>query len=220
MSVWSQTSAEARRERFWRTAPKNPAREAAKRGHSYFRRGIRILDPHASMPCGEHQGKLMRAVPLDYLLWVDSQPWSQHWDPWPAVHDYLNRYVRSDPETQNTLPALPTPTFFVDHLRAWPTKIRCFKDGSSHLHCLPGHEDLLHAFAVGALNLSRDWYQPGRLPHYDLAPKRHTHALRLGAVLIEDNQLMQHQNTWLEFYRSNPQFADLPTPPRLPARRL
>jgi len=218
MSVWSQTSAEARRERFWRTAPKNPAREAAKRGHTYFRRGIRMLDPHASMPCGEHQGKLMRAVPLDYLLWVDAQPWSQHWDPWPAVHDYLNRYVRSDADTQDALPDLPTPTFYLGPpppVSPSPRLQVC-----STLHCLPGHEDLLHALAVGALNLSRDWYQPGRLPHYDLAPKRHDHALRLGAVLIEDTQLMQHQNTWLEFYRSKPQFADLPTPPRLPARRL
>jgi len=220
MSVWSQTTAEQRREAFWRTAPKNPGREAAKRGHAYFRRGIRTLDPHATMPCGEHQGKLMRAVPLDYLLWVDAEPWSHQWDPWSAVHSYLDRYVRSDPDTQDALPDIPTgPLFYL--AEADPPR-----STSAHCHliatlsCLPGHEDLLHAFAVGGLNLSRDWYQPGRLPHYTLTAARHRQARTLGAIEIPTATLAEHTTRWLQFYRTTPTFQTLPTPTLLPGRHI
>ena len=210
-----------RRHRFWNTAPADPTAASRKGKGSYFRPGHnRVLMPDSFIPCGEHAGKTLRAVPLDYLLWVNAQPWAAQWDSWQPVADYISRFITLDHETQNILPHLPTPAFYVDRLRAWPTKIRCFKDGSSHLHCLPGNEDLLHAFAVGGLNLSRDWYQPGALPHYDLTKSRHEHARRLGAVLIEAPQLIDHKNTWLEFFRTKPKRTDLPTPPLLNNHRL
>lgn len=207
-----------RRHRFWNTKPTDPT-ALSRRGGAYFRPGTnRVLGPDSFMPIGEHASKHMRAVPLEYLLWVHAQPWAKHWDSWQPVTTYLENYVLPDHETSDTLPDMPTPTFYLDRVRRWPTKIKCFKDGNSHLHCLPGHEDFLHAFAVGGLNLSRDWYQPGSLPHYDLTTSRHEHALRLGAVLIDDPQLVDHKNTWIDFFRSKPRMTDLPTPPRLPHR--
>jgi hypothetical protein len=210
-----------RRHRFWNRAPADPTKAARQGKGSYFRPGHgRVLTPDSFMPCGEHAGKHMRAVPLDYMLWVNAQPWAKHWDSWQTVTTHLENYILPDRETHNTLPDLPTPTFYVDRLRVWPTKLRTFKDGSSHLHCLPGHEDLLHAFAVGGLGLSRDWYQPGALPHYDLSRFRHEHALSLGAVLIEDRQLIAHKETWLQFFQTKPKRAEDPSPPLLKNHRL
>lgn len=203
-----------RKHRFWNSKPADPT-APSRRGHgAYFRPGHnRVLGPDSFMPIGEHAGKHMRAVPIDYLLWVHAQPWAKQWDSWQPVTAYLENYVLPDHETSNTLPDLPTPTFYLaPPLKVSPSpSLKVF----SILHCLPGHEDLLHAFAVGGLNLSRDWYQPGALPHYDLSKARHEHALRLGAVLIEDDQIIAHKGTWIEFFRSKPKMTDLPTPPIL-----
>lgn len=181
---------------------------AARRGlGNYFRPGHdRILMPDDFMPCGEHAGKHLRAVPPDYLLWVDAQPWSAHWDAWLPVKDYLTRFNQERRTTNQE------PLFYVDPLQKWPTKIRCFKDGSSHLHTLPGWEDYLHAFVVGALKLSRDYYQPGQLPHYDLTVGKHHHALKWNCVQqIDKHQLITHRDQWLQFYRSKPQMSPDPS---------
>jgi hypothetical protein len=74
---------------------------------------------------------------------------------------------------------------YVDPLLKWPTRIRCFKDGSSHLFADTVTE--LHQFA-GRLMLSREWFQdkPG-FPHYDLTVRKRSEAVRLGAVELERN---------------------------------
>lgn len=74
-------------------------------------------------------------------------------------------------------------TIMVDELRRWPTKIRCFKDGSSHM-TTDGELEELHAFAA-KIGLRREWYQPHHLaPHYDLTSSKREHAIRLGAVFV------------------------------------
>ena len=71
----------------------------------------------------------------------------------------------------------------VDEIRVWPTKIRCFKNGSAHL-TTDGDLDELHDFA-NRIGLRREWFQPHRIaPHYDLSPKRHAAALAAGATLV------------------------------------
>jgi hypothetical protein len=72
-------------------------------------------------------------------------------------------------------------TVYVDELRVWPTKIRCFKGGSAHLTA--DTETELHAFAK-KLRLSRSWFQPKSHPHYDLTPKNLDRAILLGALAV------------------------------------
>lgn len=207
--VWSESPEERRRWKLFNGKQEDPTQKFKRSGTPYFRRGRdRVLMPDDFMPIGHHAGKHLRAVPPEYLLWVDTQAWSKQWTPWEPVHDYIERFILSDPETAVAIEVPQHSVLFVDKLRIHETKIQCFKAGSAHLHTLPGHEDLLHAFVVGALHLSRDWYQPGRLPHYDLTVGKHAQALRLGVVLIEDQQLIAHKDAWLQFFRSKPQ----PTP--------
>lgn len=69
---------------------------------------------------------------------------------------------------------------YVDRIQWWPTRIRCFKEGSCHLWA--DTEDELHAFAK-RLGLKRGWFQKHpRLDHYDLTPARRTKAIALGAI--------------------------------------
>lgn len=72
---------------------------------------------------------------------------------------------------------------YVDELRVWPNaKHRCFRNGSAHLTA--DTLDELHAFAE-RIGMRREWFQNHTVaPHYDLSPKRHAHALRLGALLV------------------------------------
>lgn len=72
-------------------------------------------------------------------------------------------------------------TVYVDEIRRWPTKIRCFKAGGCHLMADTLEE--LHAFAA-QLGLRRSWFQPRSSPHYDLTPSRREAALALGAVFV------------------------------------
>lgn len=73
-------------------------------------------------------------------------------------------------------------TVYVDELRVWPTKIRCFKGGAAHLTA--DTLDELHAFAA-RLGLKRAWFQDkGLVPHYDLTPGKHGLALVSGAVFV------------------------------------
>lgn len=217
MSTWSLSNEQRRKEAFWRTKPKDPTRAFAKAGLPYYARRAtteRILMPDDFMPVGEHAGKHLRAVPHDYLLWVNAQPWSKRWPHWQPVADYISRFLLDASDSQETIvnncqqlsTAQPsTPLFYVDRPRQWPTQIKCFKAGSSHLHCLPGWEDYLHAFTVGALGLSRDYYQPGKLPHYDLTLSKHAQALQHPCVqLIEDQQLISHKDQWLTFFQTKP----------------
>lgn len=70
---------------------------------------------------------------------------------------------------------------YIDEFRHWaPTRIRCFKAGSSHLTADTVEE--LHAFA-DQLGLRRSWFQDRRgCPHYDLSKKRWVMAVKFGAV--------------------------------------
>lgn len=70
----------------------------------------------------------------------------------------------------------------VDELKRWPTRIRCFAQGSCHLTA--DSDDELHAFAA-RLGMRREWFQPHPLlNHYDLTPKRRARALQLGATIV------------------------------------
>ena len=70
---------------------------------------------------------------------------------------------------------------YVDEVRRWPTKIRCFQAGSAHLTADTLEE--LHELAR-AIGLRRAWFQDKRVPHYDLTPSRREAALRAGAVFV------------------------------------
>lgn len=206
MSTWSQSTAERRKEAFWRSKPKDPTRAFAKAGVPYYRQGKgRVLMPDDFMPLGPHAGKHLRAVPPDYLLCVNAQPWSRNWVQWQPVADFIDRFLLDASDADLHVPQSPSlPLIFADRLRVWPTAIKCFKEGSSHLHCLPGWEDYLHTFAIGALALNRDWYQNRLLPHYDLTVRKHRLALECGAVEIPDAQLRDHTHLWKKFRQTAP----------------
>jgi hypothetical protein len=73
-------------------------------------------------------------------------------------------------------------TVYVDEILMWPTKIRCFRDGSCHMSADTLGE--LHAMAA-KIGMRRAWFQDHpSLPHYDLTPKRREAALAAGAVFI------------------------------------
>lgn len=178
---------------FWRTPPPDPTQLPAAAEVPYFRPGHqRVLMPDDFMPVGEHARKHLRAVPPAYLHWVNAQPWAQDWYLWQPVADYLTRFpLPSD------LP--PTPTIiFVSPLdpctptQAWPWP------SIATLHTLPGYEDRLHAFALGALGLQRRWYQRyyGQLPHYELHEVGQARALGHGADLATRAQVSDHLRQW------------------------
>jgi hypothetical protein len=210
-----------RRQRFWNTAPPDPTRLAKKSGTPYFRHGDRSrpLTPHSFMPVGPHASKQLHAVPPDYLLWVHQQPWSRTWAHWQPVTSYIERYLLTDPDTSDTI-AVPTgQLIFVDPIQQWPTPLKCFAAGSSHLHTLPGHLDLLETFAIGALGLEARWLQHKECPHFDLTIRKHDQAIHAGAVEIDRKQMAAHQQLWRDFRDARPApAADLPSPPRLPRR--
>lgn len=71
---------------------------------------------------------------------------------------------------------------YVDEFRRWgPTSIRCFRAGSSHLTADTLGE--LHEMAAW-VGLRREWFQGGRVPHYDLTESRRAKALAAGAVFV------------------------------------
>lgn len=86
-------------------------------------------------------------------------------------------------------------TIYVDQLRAYlqPVKKgarRVFGDGreSCHMIC-DGDLECLHLFAEG-IGLRREWFQDGRIPHYDLTPTRRVRAVMLGAVEVQSRDLV------------------------------
>lgn len=203
---------ERRRWKLFNGPQHDPTRLARRAGVPHYARrsitrdGGRVLMPDDFMPVGEHSSKHLRAVPADYLAWVESQPWSKHWPAWQPVSDYLSRFPLEELGTKNEAPGTSVPLFFLGSpLQVSPSSgLKVF----SWLATTPGHEDLLHAFTVGALDLSRDYYQPGALPHYDLTVGKHNQALKHPCVqLIEDRQMIEHKDLWLQFYRSKPRPA-------------
>lgn len=72
-------------------------------------------------------------------------------------------------------------TVYVDELHRWPTRIRCFREGSCHMTADTLEE--LHAMAE-RIGLRRAWFQDGRVPHYDLTPRRREAALAAGAEFM------------------------------------
>lgn len=71
---------------------------------------------------------------------------------------------------------------YVDELKRWPTKIRCFQTGSCHLTADTLEE--LHALAK-RIGLRREWFQARScVPHYDLTASKREAALAAGAVFV------------------------------------
>ena len=205
----------------------DPTRQAKKHGTPYHARrsmtadGGRILRPDDFMPIGPHAGKHLRAVPPDYLLWVNQQPWSRDWHLWQPVAQFIESYITCDRETSDAIPVPTGPLIYVDPVQQWPTNIACFKAGSSHLHTLPGYLDYLETFALGALWLQPNWLQNKETPHFDLTIAKHQQAIRLGAVEISRRQMGEHLRIWREFRDCQPRPADDPsTHKRLPHRLL
>lgn len=191
-----------RRYRTFDGPQRDPTARHKAKGIPYFRKGHdRVLMPDDFMPVGTHAGKHLRAVPVDYLLWVDAQPWSKHWGPWEPVHDYMTRFILDSQDTDGAR-APTTPIIFVDGCVIRPNASGPFVEGSSCLHTLPGHEDCLHAFAVGALKLRSEWYlyQGVSFPHYPLTTRKHDLALQCGAVEIDRTTVADHTATWHQYF--------------------
>jgi hypothetical protein len=176
MSTWSPSNAAKARERFWRTAPKDPTRQAARAGVPYFRPGKdRILMPSDFMPVGVHAGKHLDQVPVEYLRWVNAQPWAASWIAWQPVADFISRFIFDSEETPR--PTVPEIGFI---LEACPS--------SRYPYILKvstrKHTDYLHTFALGALDLKREWciWQP--YPHYTITTRVKDRALAAGAELL------------------------------------
>ena len=74
-------------------------------------------------------------------------------------------------------------TVYVDEFKHYgPTRIRCFKAGSSHM--LADTLEELHVMAL-AIGLKPSWFQGNAsTPHYDLTESKRTKALALGAVFV------------------------------------
>jgi hypothetical protein len=203
-------AADYRRHRLFNGPQIDPTRRAAKAGVPHYgtRNRSRILMPDDFIPVGPHAGKHLRAISPDYLLWVNAQPWSVCWVQWQPVADYISRFLLDASDSQETTvndrQQSSTTVIFVDRLQIWPTERKCFKDGSSHLHCLPGWEDYLHTFALGALALDPRWHQNKLLPHYELTKRKHELALQCGAVEIHDARMREHTHLWKQFRDSQP----------------
>lgn len=178
---------------FWNTPPPDPTKLPAAAEVPYFRPGHqRVLMPDDFMPVGEHARKHLRAVPPAYLHWVNAQPWAQHWHHWQPVADYLTRFP-----LPVDLPATPAVIFVSPLAPCTPTQKWPWPSISS-LHTLPGYEDLLHAFALGALGLERRWYQRPHyeLPHYELHELGQDRALGHGAELADRSLVTDHVRLW------------------------
>jgi len=190
MSVWSPSNEQRDRERFWRTPPPDPTRAFKKSGTPYYRPGKnRVLMPDDFMPIGPHAGKHLRAVPTDYLLWVNAQPWAKAWPHWQPIADYLDRFPERS-ESEYVVHASACPEIYLSPLRGL----------FAELHCLPGHEDKLHTFVLGTgvTDRSQFWDNPKytEYPHYRLAERRCQLALDHGAELIAATTRLAHIRQW------------------------
>lgn len=77
---------------------------------------------------------------------------------------------------------------YVDNLIEWPTKIRCFREGSCHMFARIADLEALHAFAT-RIGLRRAWFQhAGKgTAHYDLTPAKRRAAVAAGAIELDRN---------------------------------
>lgn len=169
----------------------DPSLRGRRHGFAYRNLRRQALHPDDFAPLPFLAGRHLRAVPPALLLWIEVQPWAARWEMWQPVRDYICRHPLAA-----ILPAeVP---LFVDAVQVHPGATGIFKNGSCHLHTLPGFEHYLHAFALGAVGMRYDWFQdkPGRMPHYDLTPTRQDAAIKSGAVLIDRRQMGQHLQLW------------------------
>lgn len=204
MSAWTQSNEQRDRERFWRTPPPDPTRAFKKSGTPYYRPGKnRVLMPDDFMPFGPHAGKHLRAVPTDYLLWVNAQTWAKAWPHWQPIADYLDRFPidTSDSEYVVHASACPdlsanTPLFYLSLTR--------------QLYTLPGHEDLLQTFAEAVLNQRPCHYQTGAPPHYQITSNQAKRALKNAPIQqVTFRQRAEHRDLWIQFFQTKPK---LPQP--------
>lgn len=136
----------------------------------------------------------MRAVPTDYLHWVNTQPWSKHWPHWQPIADYLDRH----PERSESSEALAKdgPLFYLSLTR--------------QLYTLPGHEDLLQTFAEAVLNQRPCHYQTGAPPHYQITSNQAKRALKNAPIQqVTFRQRAEHRDLWIQFFQTKPK---LPQP--------
>lgn len=75
---------------------------------------------------------------------------------------------------------------YVDKLREYPGGPRGHK---KWCHLIADDLDELEKFAR-KLNLSIFWFQPFSFPHYDLTEGKRIQALKIGAIEITDNELV------------------------------
>ena len=189
MSAWTPSNEQRDKERFWRTKPKDPTAAFRKSGVPYYRPGKqRVLMPDDFMPLGPHAGKHMRAVPTDYLLWVNTQPWSKTWPHWQPVADYLERF----PIEGATARVEADPLFYVTI--------------NPRLYTLPGHEDLLQTFAEAVLNQQPSHYEIGAPPHYQLTTRQALIALQHYPLVrtVTYRQTDEHRDLWIQYFQSRP----------------
>lgn len=178
---WSESKEERRKFRFWNTAPPDARRDARKHGGAHFDRVMHaVLMPDSPMPVGPHAEKTMRQVPVDYLAWVQAQPWAAAWVPWRPVADYLDRHpVGPDPDC-------PPHVVYVSQMQACTPTSEWTWPEHALLTCHPDidlHGDKFHTFAQGALGLRPAWYNHD-LRAYRLTSRRRWMAIQAGAFEI------------------------------------
>lgn len=183
-NTFFETPEQHARRLFWNTAPADPIAQARQHGRAHFNRSLgKALMPQSHMPIGPHAGKIMAQVPADYLAWVQAQPWAIRWPEWAPVADYLARHPLT---TENT--AWPAQILFVSPLIATAPTPDWKWDTTSQLTALRGHEDKLHTFALGALQLSPRCAIPASKDaplHYRLSPSRRHRAIQYGAFELQ-----------------------------------
>lgn len=175
MSVIDFSPEDRRRWKLFNGKQPDPTTAFKTAGVPYFRRGKnRVLGPDDFMPVGPHAGKQLRAVPVDYLHWVNSQPWASTWAPWAAVSDYLSRHVVDASDAMPSFSDMPP--------LIW---IQCMTLTTPD----PRYIDHLHTFASAVLNFHpiQDYARPSKhapAGYYPLTPKGIDHAARNGALIL------------------------------------
>jgi len=192
--------------RFWNTAPVDPLALAKASGTPYLTG--KPLMPESPMPVGEHVGKTMRQVPVEYLRWVNAQPWAKTWRHWAPVADYLERFPEVVSSSKSQFSSSESAELETSNLKLGTAPLCLFVDTLTP--CVPSpawrwasycrlyvadaaQESLLHAFALGALGLEKRWYQRGALPHYRLHESGQERALGHGAELADRAMAAQHE---------------------------
>lgn len=195
------TAEEERRHQLFNGPQYDPSLRGARLGLGYQHGRRTSLQPDDFAPIPIWAGRHVRAIPPEWLLWVQAQPWAASWKLWQGVADYLSRY----PDLLEGRSA-PDIALHVDPVAPRTTGPACFrKHGSCHLYALPlpgfpadYTTPYLSAFACGALGMSLTWLQTSRsgVPHYDLTPDRQARALQAGAALVDRRQFAAHIQLW------------------------